>query len=1252
MNKFFCHVTVLLLLPVFALANDYDKAWEALHQNNRKEAFEYLEKAMKDPASSVDATLTYIFLKTFEGNEKDFKDFDERVLKKVNDPNPYLFAMWFNQAALGSYGKKTESHQLALLDKIFKENRFNGSLKSAAHYFDGLNLLYSKEFAKAQTEWDQVGSITKWQLVGPFENLSGSGFDKSYGPLEHPEKDASFKSVTNAMIKWFSPPYTNNDGWFFIQAHIPNTTAITYAQSFINAPADMDVVLNAGVNGSVKVWVNDVLLVSEEKERVTELDCYKSPCHLKKGYNRVLVQVGYTQNSIANFLVRFTDEKLNPVAGLTFTDEVQGYSKAARSDEKAKSISHFAEAFFDDKIKSEPGNLINYILLSQTYLRNNKTYEARKIIEQALEKDPENSLLRFELMQCYVKESNRTLLSKEVERIKEKDPGCNLVFQLKIKQLIEEEKYEEATQMLDDMIHLYGEDEEALSLRVNILYHQKKVEEELQVAQKAYAKYPDYPDFVRMMFNIKKDNNKDKEAAIGIYEKYLKTSFNYAIYRDLGWEYIDEGKKDKGLQIMSKIQELFPYDPEFLTDMEKYYFQQQDYAKALEYCNRSLQLAPYVATYWENQGVIEEQMGKRDEASQSYVKALYYDSKLYDSRKKLRTLQGKTDIYKFFPETDVYGVIQKASSKIVSQDYDYSYLLDERQTIVYPEGAWEQYSTIVIKINTEKGIDDWKESYIPFNEYTQTLLIEKAEVVKKNGGKVTAEKNENEMVFTNLEVGDAVVMRYRIQNYARGRLAKEFWDRYTFNAFVPCDTKRYSLLVDKDFSFNYQVTNSDSKPSIKDIETFKLYTWEMKDLPAVKDEPYMPTLSDIGMVLHISTIKSWSDVAQWYSDLSTVKTSNEFELKEVYKKLFPANDEKLTELAKARRIYNYIESNYRYSSVSFRQSDFVPQRPSVIINTLLGDCKDLSSLFVSLATMAGLNANLVLVDTKDNGRREMVLPSVDFNHCIVNLKADGKQYYLELTDDNLPFASLPENLVGASSLFIPRNQDAMTSNLQPITAVNQTTSKLKRTVTLNVSGNDLKVLAQIERKGNLTSATRNDYKNLSPEKQKEGMEKAISGSFKNPIKMESVSFSSLDNLVDSVSYKYNYTVKNEIADVGAMSMFKIPFGDIVATIDNFSLDERKFPVEYWRYEDVDEYESTVNIQLPTGKQFVELPTDQTFKFKKNTYSIKYVKNGKDKLTVIRKASLCKDDVLPSEYPAMKEFLNSIIKIESKYIAYK
>lgn len=1250
MRKPLIVLLAIFFCPLFLLASEYDKAWEALHNNDRKQAFEHLQKAMDDPATAVDAYITYIYLKTFDGDEKAANRFSEEVVAKVKDANPYIYALWFNGSVLGAYGKKTDKRKLELMEKILNEARFNGSLKSAAHYVKGMHLFFSNEFSKSVEEYAKMGSVTEWQLTGPFENLSGSGFYKSNGPLEHPEGSATFKSLNNANIQWFTPSFTNRDGWMFLNPHIPYSTAVVYAQSFVNAPQDMDVLLNAGVSGSIKVWVNDALVLSESHERVTELDCYKNYCKLKKGYNRVLVQVGYSGSSSANFIVRFTDNSLNAIPGLTSIASPQAYVKQT-GNMPGESLTHFAEAYFEQRIKESPGNFINYILLSQVYLRNQKAYEARKVIETALQKDPDNSLLRFELLQCLIKDDNRTLISQEVERFKEKDPECFLTYKLNLDKLANEEKYEEALSLLDKMAAIYGEDEDVLEQRINLLGSQGKVEDAIKNIQKAYSKYPENRSFVIMMYNLKSKANKDISGALEVYEDFLKNNYDYNISKSLAQEYIDQGKKDKGIKIFNRMVELFPYDAELIAGIVNFYFKQQDYKKALEYSNRTLALAPYVSTYWENTGVIQQQLDNKPEAISAFKKALYYDAKRYDTRKKLRDIENKKDLYQSFPETDLYDLIRKSSSKTVSKDYGYYYLLDEKFVIVHGEGASEEYVTMVIGINTEKGIDTWKESYIPYNEYTQNLLIEKAEVVKKNGNKLTAEKNGNEMVFTSLEAGDAVIIKYRLQDYSRGRLAREYWDQFYFNAFVPSDMNRYCLLVDKSVPVSFKMLNSDLKPIESDVEDYKLYKWELGNVPAVKDEAYMPPLTDAGAVLHVSTIKSWNDVANWYSDISHTQIENEYELKEAYNEIF-SGKQSLPDLEKARLIYNYLEQNIRYSSVSFRQGAYVPQKAAVTLNTRLGDCKDLSSLFVSLAEMAGLDSRLVLVDTRDNGKHEMLLPSVEFNHCIALLKANGKEYYIELTDNNLPFGSLPNTVVGAMSLIIPKKDASLSSELMPIPLVTRMPEKIKRIVDISTQDADMIMRNRVRKTGSLSSGMRSSYKSLSPEKQKEEMEKSVSGSYKNPIKLQAVSFKGLDQLVDSVEYDYECVIKNELIEVGDLRMFRIPYGDAIATIDNFSAETRKFPLEYWRYEDVEEYETVVNIKIPSGKKIAEVPADQTFTFNKSTYSLKFVKNGPDKLTVIRKAKMNRENVLPSQYAEMKNFLNNIIKAESKYIAFK
>ena len=48
----------------------------------------------------------------------------------------------------------------------------------------------------------------------------------------------------------------------------------------------------------------------------------------------------------------------------------------------------------------------------------------------------------------------------------------------------------------------------------------------------------------------------------------------------------------------------------------------------------------------------------------------------------------------------------------------------------------------------------------------------------------------------------------------------------------------------------------------------------------------------------------------------------------------------------------------------------------------------------------------------------MMLPSIEFNHCIAKVYLDNKSYYVELTSDNYPFSTMGEGLKNAFSLDI------------------------------------------------------------------------------------------------------------------------------------------------------------------------------------------------------------------------------------------
>src|SRR5690606_9455326 len=100
-------------------------------------------------------------------------------------------------------------------------------------------------------------------------------------------------------------------------------------------------------------------------------------------------------------------------------------------------------------------------------------------------------------------------------------------------------------------------------------------------------------------------------------------------------------------------------------------------------------------------------------------------------------------------------------------------------------------------------------------------------------------------------------------------------------------------------------------------------------------EDKMPPMADVANVLHLSTIPDWKFVAGWYNNIATAKARSSFEIKEVIEEIFKGK-QNLKALDKVRLIYNYITQNIAYSSVSFRQSGIVPQKPATVINTRIG----------------------------------------------------------------------------------------------------------------------------------------------------------------------------------------------------------------------------------------------------------------------------------------------------------------------------
>lgn len=1233
-------------------AQDYQKAWDALANNDPKTARSYLEKAGKQSATAVDAALTSMLLDTYDGHEIEGGTFFRQAIKNMPDPYPYYFALWNNEGVTGNYGL-CPPEQVDLLESLVDDPKCNEMLKASARYHLSVHYLSKGDFKKMNAVTLPIGNVTEWQYTGPFDNVSESGFDKNYPPISQPGPDARFKATNNSDIYWFTPPKTDHDGWEMAGMYISWKTGIIYAQSFVTAPEDMDLRLALGVtSSSTKIWVNDQLLFAELEDRHTDFDLVQVPCKLKKGVNRVLLQLGLPGDQTSNFCLRFLDKNGVLASGLSSSATYAAYPKA--TGPAPAPIPFFAEEFFRNKVGKEPDNLLNYYLLCETYLRSEKSREGLEIIEKALQKAPDNVLLRFQRLNCLRKLDNRTALTQEIEDIKRLTPDHLISIIMKYQEAIENEQYDDAQTLLDKWVQLYGKNEQTYSKQIKLLLSRQKYQEAIQLIAEAVKLYPIEPYFANLQHDVLLKVNKNPSGAIRYYEGFLDRNYNLNIAFALADDYIEQGAGNRAVDLYEKIDKSSTAGFSAIENLYNYYYNTQETKKAKVLIDKLLALSPFNGNYWESAAKLAERSDNKKEALADFQKALHYTPNNYDVRRQIRELQGKPDFASLLPQNNEFDLYKKSKPEGREGEHDWYYVLDERCAILYPERNSEIYSTTVIKILNEGGINYWKESSIGYDDSKQRLIIEKAEILKPNGSRVAAEQNGNQLVFPNLQVGDGLYLRYRLSNYAFGRMSREFWDTYFFNAFVPSDISRFILFTPPSMPVNFKSLHTDIQPVIKDLtdENLKQYTWELTNLDAIKDQRLMPEISDLGKMLQISTLNGWDAVAGWYSDVSDAQAKRDYDVQQLAKELFPAGN-KMSETEKAKAIYNWIIKNIRYSSVPFRQSGYVPQRASKVIQTSLGDCKDLATLFAALAREAGMKANLVLVNTRDQGEHSMELPSMEFNHCIVKVTADGQIWYLELTDPDLPFGSLADGDLGAVALEIPFG-DAKASGAKPfiLDPSNRTLDKRQERTVVEIKGRDFQITTEAVRCGALTSHLRSNYKNLPQAKRVEDMQGTLAKYFTNQLTVKELYFGDLNEVKDTLHYTVRYNVKNEVAEIGQFTTFKIPFYDVVFNVNSFPEEERVHPVCFWKYEDSDRYEEEVIVKLPEGKTFQDIPKDVDLSFGDMKYNLKYAQKGPGEMQVLRTFTPGRKEVPAAEYDKMRAFVEEIVHAETRWITMK
>lgn len=891
----------------------------------------------------------------------------------------------------------------------------------------------------------------------------------------------------------------------------------------------------------------------------------------------------------------------------------------------------------------------------KTYLRNQRYEEAKKIVEPLYERYPTSSILRVLLIEIYQLEADNNAIEELKQNIELDDENYHITLAMKFVDVQElfRMSYNDMEKVLDnyaeatdnELIAISGKLIKALRLKDNKAI-KKNIDKLMDISLdlgnihgiKTYA--PMYGDILN-----------DEERSIKLLEDFNEEYFDLSVQRKLMVHYNGLNKRDKVIRMLEENVSRFEFDIAFYEEIIGFMLYAEEYKSALSYSDKMLELFPYSFMAMAYKGDALLQLGRIEEATEWYTKSLVHNSGNATLRQKIRDIRQEKDLIEEFRIEDAYQFIKDKRGVTKENNYGYNILLDEIIVELFEEAGGKQRSVQVYEITSEKGIESLKEYNLGLR-YNYSII--KSEIVKKNGAVMPSEGNGSSFVFNGLEVGDVIYIDYQVNFNGSGRFFRDFVETHQFNSYHPTSLVSYTLLVPKDIEIFQNVTNGTLDYTKTDLETHVVHNWKLTDDSGLSTpEDYMPVNADVVTLLHLSTIENWSDIANWYSDLVRSQMEINSEVEKTFSSIFPDGTEELSEEKIAELIYRYIADNMSYSYVSFKQSGFVPQKPSKTITSKLGDCKDLSTLFVSLAEMAGLEANLVLVLTRDFGKNGLVLPSQDFNHCIVKVMIDEKPQYLELTDRYLPFKALPRTDRGALALEIPRTYDAeKTYDLIRLDSVNRIPNVLEYQLDIHVYDDHKDVTVKASVGGSHKPYTSSMLDEENYDVIKKDLEDRLKEQLGENCSMDTV-YNILNEQKNSfVSYTAKVNLEEKIGKIGSFKILEVPHVVNAYTGNIVSEKERKYPIDYLDYESTDEYKMIYDFHLDEGRTFVEIPEDKLFEYAGHKYSRVYEKVDAGHLRVSVHVTPGTQNISPDEYPEYKKYVNLILEAKDEFIGFK
>ena len=369
------------------------------------------------------------------------------------------------------------------------------------------------------------------------------------------------------------------------------------------------------------------------------------------------------------------------------------------------------------------------------------------------------------------------------------------------------------------------------------------------------------------------------------------------------------------------------------------------------------------------------------------------------------------------PDADDYpdsGAVVLWETEVMNVNEDSSYIYSTRR---------------IVKIFNDTGHKFGKVS-IPYTRGNDDITIHHARTLAPDGRVIDLDQREiiknipppsaveaglfvdaRLMHFSMPEMSDNCLIDYAYSSNNRGHLMQgEFWHQVYFQTSVPVQHYRFTIHAPTKKAVYYQTNSPQSiggEPTITENRYTRTYTFEMRDVPPLREEAFMPAIEDLAYSITISSLDSWDKLMEWYGTLIREQDHVTPEIEQKAKDLLRGA---WSRKEKIKRLYEYVATNIDYVGIELGIWAIKPHSAPEIFKEGYGDCKDKTTLLSTMLSAVDIQSYPVLISAGESSRVIREIPSLSyFNHMILAVEGadDGELIWLDATAETCAFGDLP-----------------------------------------------------------------------------------------------------------------------------------------------------------------------------------------------------------------------------------------------------